>query len=426
MAQFLRPDSNVTQSNFTNGFSNIDETTASDADFAFGANNTAAVLEVGLSNPTGTPAAGTRTVRYRHAKTNAGTLDGAGNTVTVTAEIVQGTTVLESDAAQTATGAWTTRTWTHALSGVTDWTNLRLRFTTSASGGSPSARRGGAISWAELEVPDAPAGTTHNGAATLDGSGTITAVGVRRQSGSTTVNGESNLSAAALILKLATAVVSGASSLVATATATLKGAFSGSGAGSLTVTSSASLKGSSAVTGQGNLAAASAVTRPASSAVLGSSTLDAASELTAKGAAALSGSGTLAAAGTVSGAGGTTHDGQAAASGDGAFTAIATVARRASAGMSGSGSLSVSAVRQVFASAMLSGEGIAALVAGKVLNGAASLAGEGTLAASVGAVPVPPSRTSYADALRGTSSEGVVSTTQAESAGWTSYAPPRQ
>ena len=36
MAQFLRPDSNVTQTDFTGGFAEIDDSVASDADTAFG------------------------------------------------------------------------------------------------------------------------------------------------------------------------------------------------------------------------------------------------------------------------------------------------------------------------------------------------------------------------------------------------------
>lgn len=155
MAQFLRPDGNVTQTSFTNGFAEIDEATASDADFAYGANNTAAVLEVSLANPSGTPGSGTCTVRYRIAKTNAGTVDGGGNAVTVTGEAYQGTTQIATDSARTADGTWTEYSFTFAAAAVSDWTDVRLRFTTSASGGSPANRRGGAVSWAELETPNA-------------------------------------------------------------------------------------------------------------------------------------------------------------------------------------------------------------------------------------------------------------------------------
>ena len=159
MAQFLRPDGNVTQSGFTGGFAEIDEASASDSDFAYGANNTAATLEVSLSNATDPVSSSNHVVRYRVAKTNNGTVDGGGNAVTVTAHLYQGTTLIASDTARTATGTWTAYSFT--LTGtqadaITDYNDLRLRFTTTASGGGPSVRRGGAVSWAELEVPDAP------------------------------------------------------------------------------------------------------------------------------------------------------------------------------------------------------------------------------------------------------------------------------
>ena len=157
MAQFARPDADVTNTG-TNGFAAVDESTPSDADFWFGDNNTAEELEVSLSNVTDPSSSAGHTFRYRVAKTNAGTVDGGGNAVTVTARLMQGATQIAADSAKTATGTWTQYDFT--LSGaeadaITDYTDLRLEFVTSASGGSPANRRGGAVSWAELEVPDA-------------------------------------------------------------------------------------------------------------------------------------------------------------------------------------------------------------------------------------------------------------------------------
>lgn len=157
MAQFARPDSDVTNTG-TNGFGAIDEITPSDADFWWGDNNTAEELEVGLSNVTDPTISSGHIFRYRIAKTNAGTVDGTGNAVTVTARLMQGTTEIAADTAKTADGTWTEYSLT--LTGgqtdaITDYTDLRLEFVTSASGGSPANRRGGAVSWAELEVPDA-------------------------------------------------------------------------------------------------------------------------------------------------------------------------------------------------------------------------------------------------------------------------------
>lgn len=179
MAQFLRPDGNVTQTGFTGGAAEIDEATASNTDFAWGANGGGNTLEVSLSNPSGTPGSGTTTVRYRLAKTNNGALNGSGNAVTGTVGLYQGTTLIAADTARTLTSTWTAYSFTPNVSGVTDWTDLRLRFTDSTNGGNASNRRGGAISWAELEAPDAPAGITgtmaasESGADGFSGSGTV-------------------------------------------------------------------------------------------------------------------------------------------------------------------------------------------------------------------------------------------------------------
>ena len=177
MAQFLRPDSNVTQSSFTGVFADIDEATASDSDFAYGANNVAAQLEVGLSNPASTPGGGTTTVRYRVAKTNNGSLSGSGNGVDGTLSVYEGAVLVASDVARTLTGTWTDYSFAPDMSGVSDWNNLRLRFDTTKSGGGPSNRRGGAISWAELEAPDAAAGITGTMASQDSGADSFTASG---------------------------------------------------------------------------------------------------------------------------------------------------------------------------------------------------------------------------------------------------------
>ena len=160
MAQFLRPDSTVTATSFTGGFADIDETTASDADFAFTPDASAGTLEVGLLNPTGTPGAGSTTIRYRLGKSNDGVLDQAGTgQPTCTVSLVQGTTILTSDTLRTVSGL-TDYTWSSVdTSGVTDWNDVRLRFVAGSSGGNPTNRRGLAVIWAELEAPEPAADT---------------------------------------------------------------------------------------------------------------------------------------------------------------------------------------------------------------------------------------------------------------------------
>jgi hypothetical protein len=156
MAQFIRPDSNITQSSFTGGFADIDEVTPNDSDYAYSANNANAVLEVGLSDPAAIPASGTCTVRWRIAKTNNGTVNGSGAIIDVTPSFRQGGSEIQGASSQSATGTWTTYEFTFESTSVSDWTDLSLRFSVPSTGGPPANRRGGAISWAEVEIPDPP------------------------------------------------------------------------------------------------------------------------------------------------------------------------------------------------------------------------------------------------------------------------------
>jgi hypothetical protein len=172
MAQFLRPDSNITQTNWTNGFAEIDEATADDTDFSFGANNSSnARLEVGLSDPTGAPGSGTCTVRWRYAKVSSGTLSGTGGTVNQTCGLYEGSTLIASSTVTTG-GSWTDGSFTLSSGDVSDWNNVSLRFTQTGSGGGGNAR-GSAVSWAEVEIPDPSSGQTFDETLSLTSSGSV-------------------------------------------------------------------------------------------------------------------------------------------------------------------------------------------------------------------------------------------------------------
>jgi hypothetical protein len=155
MSQFLRPNENITQTDYTGGFADIDEETASDADFAFGlVNSTTATLEVGTSNPAATPGGVTGTVRWRSARRNQNGAIGSGNTFTGTCALRQGATQIAADAY--TPGDWATREFTFTLASVSNFNDLRLRFTQTASGGANNNQRSGlAVSWAEIELPGA-------------------------------------------------------------------------------------------------------------------------------------------------------------------------------------------------------------------------------------------------------------------------------
>jgi hypothetical protein len=163
MTQFLRPDGDVTKTNWSSGgYADIDESTASNSDYAYSSTLTAvsntATLEVSLTNSSGTPDSGTSTCRFRVAKVSGvGALSGSGEAVFCDVSIYEGATLIDTYGSSiTLTGAFVQYSFTPDLSTVSDWTNLRIRFlmTTDLSG----LARGGAVSWAELEVPNEAGG----------------------------------------------------------------------------------------------------------------------------------------------------------------------------------------------------------------------------------------------------------------------------
>lgn len=171
MAQYGRPSTDVTITGITgtpdntNKYANIDESSASDTDYIYSANDTACTYETllaGASALVDPVSSSGHIFRYRICMTNAGTPAASGGfDVTVTAYLYQGTTLIAADSGKVVNSAtWTTYTYT--LSGteadsITDYTNLRLRFTMSDSSAPPGRERGAGVSWAELEIPDVPA-----------------------------------------------------------------------------------------------------------------------------------------------------------------------------------------------------------------------------------------------------------------------------
>lgn len=154
MAQIIRPDSNITVTDYTGGFADIDEVIADDNDFAAaGINSSIPTLVVGLSNPPGVPGGVNGTVRWRSAKRNGNSSIGSGNDFSGTCAVLQGTsTVLASDTY--TPGNFATREFTFPISGITDVNDLRLSFTQTASGGNNNSQRSGlVVSWAEVELP---------------------------------------------------------------------------------------------------------------------------------------------------------------------------------------------------------------------------------------------------------------------------------
>lgn len=161
MAQFARPISDITNpAGLTGTFADIDEVSASDTDFIVSDDNTEVTCEF-LLGTVSTPDANNATiVRFRHSKADTGVPNSTtGNTQTFSAWIYQGATLICTIASNLTMSAWVDGSYlltTGEHDSITDWSDLRIRFTIAASGGgSPGIRRGGAISWSELETADA-------------------------------------------------------------------------------------------------------------------------------------------------------------------------------------------------------------------------------------------------------------------------------
>lgn len=149
MSQYLRPESDLTTtwtcSTGTSRYALIDEATASDTDYIY-TSTKSAEQQMTLSNPAGTPGAGSLTLRIR-AK---------GSTTTkIYPRLLCGSSLIYNEWI-TLTTSYTTYTVTISdnLQYITDWSDLRLLVKNGTVTGTTYC------SWAELEVPDAaiPAG----------------------------------------------------------------------------------------------------------------------------------------------------------------------------------------------------------------------------------------------------------------------------
>lgn len=163
MAQYGRPDSDVTATNFA-GFSattpgsfytNIDESSANDSDYVYTI-GTSATYECGLSNVTDPGVHTGHTFRWRVSLS--GPLGGGDDPIGYSVSLYQGATLIStySGSVAIATVAGASQTLSSGEAGsITDYTDLRLRFVV-ASATSPAVR----FTWAELEVPDASSDAT--------------------------------------------------------------------------------------------------------------------------------------------------------------------------------------------------------------------------------------------------------------------------
>lgn len=164
MAQFLRPNSDITTTEIVGSYTAIDETTSNTSDYLTSNDNTDAVYECGLSSATDPGVNTGHIVRYTIAKADTNVPPSTtGNVQLMQIDLYQGATFIALVRDLVAVNGWVTSSYT--LTGteadaITNYADLRIRFTMPASGGgSPGNRRGGAVAWAEMEIPDAGAVT---------------------------------------------------------------------------------------------------------------------------------------------------------------------------------------------------------------------------------------------------------------------------
>ncbi len=174
MAQYGRPDSDITQSNWSGGYGTIDEASYSDADYITGSSSANGTAEYGLSNVTDPVSSSTHVVRFRAWQQN------NSHQRTLVASLYQGTTLISSYnggvAFNLVKGTATAYSWTLSsgeADAITDYSDLRVRFVSGGTVGTPAGSRSAVyVSWSELEVPDA-SGSTYNESISLGRSGGV-------------------------------------------------------------------------------------------------------------------------------------------------------------------------------------------------------------------------------------------------------------
>ena len=158
MVQFARPDADEVLGTWTDDgsgttdiFQAIDEISRSDTDFIITGNNPASdIYRAQLSNVTDPAVSTGHIVRYAFGK------DAGARDIGIVVDLLQGaSTVIATKTESAVAVGFAAGTFT--LTGgeadnITDYTDLRIRFTADTTGaGAPAQAQ---ISWFELEVPD--------------------------------------------------------------------------------------------------------------------------------------------------------------------------------------------------------------------------------------------------------------------------------
>jgi len=162
MTQYLRPSADISTGNWTASplYQKIDESSYNDSDYIrCPENKTNNSCETSLTNGTDPSVSNNHIVRYRYR------WSGIFGSHDIDIKLMQGTTVIASWSHANIPSSWTQANQTLTsgeANAITDYTDLRLRFI-ATTGFMAQVH----VSWAEMEIPDAAAGSDDEGAELL-------------------------------------------------------------------------------------------------------------------------------------------------------------------------------------------------------------------------------------------------------------------
>jgi len=150
MVQFLRPVADTTVGDWTVAplWSKVNGTAQNDSPLITSTNSNGSECVLKLSAAQA-PAAGTRTIIVRVARTDTG-----GSNPVLRTQLRQGTSVIQEWTFTTTSTAFANATSAVDTSSVTDWSDLNIRLVREG-GGSNANRRPLRVSWVQLEIPEA-------------------------------------------------------------------------------------------------------------------------------------------------------------------------------------------------------------------------------------------------------------------------------
>ena len=164
MTQYARPDADISDGDWlnqsdsnTNLYASIDESSASDSDYikatdeGYGSGSDIVCI-IGLSDINTPDGDADHKIKYRASD------DTGSGAMSLKVELLEGSTVRKTNTNRRLTSSLATYTinlTTSEASNISDYTNLRLRFTANDGSGSGTTCT---VSWAEFQAPDEASG----------------------------------------------------------------------------------------------------------------------------------------------------------------------------------------------------------------------------------------------------------------------------